>query len=58
MWQVIFGPSFKVTEQYLVLVLADLHLFWTILTGVKYFLFRHVMLQMRLKYPPLLLKQA
>ena len=25
---------------------------------VKYFLFRHVMLQMRLKYPPLLLKQA
>ena len=53
-WQVIFGPSFMVTEQYLVLVLADLHLFWTILTaicGLKYFLFRHVILQMSLKYP-------
>ena len=33
-WQVIFGPSFMVTEQYLVLVLADLHLFWTILTAI------------------------
>ena len=33
-WQVIFGPSFMVTEQYLVLVWADLHLFWTILTAL------------------------
>ena len=60
-WQVIFGPSFMATEQYLVLVWADLHLFWTILTalfGLYIFLFRHVMLQMCLKYPPLLLKQA
>ena len=30
----IFGPSFMVTEQYLVLVWADLHLFWTILTAL------------------------
>ena len=34
MWQVIIGPSFMVTEQYLVLVWADLHLFWTILTAI------------------------
>ena len=26
-WQVIVGPSFMVTDQYLVLVWADLHLF-------------------------------
>ena len=34
MCQVIFWPSFMVTEQYLVLVWADLHLFWTILTAI------------------------
>ena len=33
-WQVIFGPSFMVTQQYLVLVWADLHLFWTILIAL------------------------
>ena len=34
MCQVIFGPSFLVTEQYLVLVWADLHLFYTIFTAI------------------------
>ena len=32
--QVMFWPSCMVTEQYLVLVWADLHVFWTILTAI------------------------
>ena len=52
-WQAIFGPNFRLIDQHLVLVWADLHLFWLFLQQylVKYFLFRDVVLQMRLKYP-------
>ena len=53
-WQAIFGPNFRLIDQHLVLVWADLHLFLAIFYNniwVKYFLFRNVMLQMRLKYP-------
>ena len=34
MCQVISWPNWMLTEQYLVLVWADLHLFWTILTAL------------------------
>ena len=53
-WQAIFGPNFRLIDQHLVLVWADLHLFFGYFYNniwVKYFLFRDVMLQMRLKYP-------
>ena len=53
-WQAIFGPNFRLIDQHLVLVWADLHLFLAIFTtifGWNIFLFRDVMLQMRLKYP-------
>ena len=53
-WQAIFGPNFRLIDQHLVLVWADLHLFLAIFYNniwVKYFLFRDVVLQMRLTYP-------
>ena len=33
-WQVIFGPNFRLTDQHLVLVWADLHLFLSIFTTI------------------------
>ena len=56
-WQI---SDSELLDQYLVLVLADLHLFLTILQQYSnsIFLFWDVMLQMCLKYPYLFLKHV
>ena len=58
--QLIFWPNFVIIDQYLVLVLADLHLFLTILQQYSNSIISVLrwMLQMCLKYPYLFLKHV